>query len=55
MIHYKELKSGKDLAYLTRRMILYNEISNGHSARHLFDDRVLNRNYFKIYDVDAKF
>ena len=45
MIHYKELRSGKELAYLTRRIIFSNEISGGHSAKHLFDDRILNGNY----------
>ena len=54
MIHFKELRSGKDLAYLTRRMIFYNEISKGHSSKHLFDDRILNGNYFLVYDFDAK-
>jgi hypothetical protein len=55
MIHFKELRSGKDLAYLTRRMIFFNEISLGHSSKHLFDDRILNGNYFLVYDFDAKF
>ena len=54
MIHFKELRSGKDLAFLTRRMIFFNEISGGHSAKHLFDDRVLTGHYFKIYDFDIK-
>ncbi len=54
MIHFKELRSGKDLAYFARRMILFNEISDGHSARHLFDDRILKGNYFSVYDFDAK-
>lgn len=54
MIHFNELRSGKDLAYFARRMILYNEISDGHSARHLFDDRILKGNYFSVYDFDAK-
>ena len=55
MIHFKELRSGKDLAYFARRMIFFNEISLGHSSKHLFDDQVLKSNYFKVYDFDAKF
>jgi hypothetical protein len=54
MIHFKELRSGKDLAYFARRIILFNEISMGHSSKHLFDDRILKSNYFLVYDFDAK-
>ena len=54
MIHFKELRSGKDMAYLMRRSIKYDKWSKGDSAKHLFDDQVYNNPTATVYDWDLR-
>ena len=52
MIHFKELRSGKDLAYYMRRTIKYNVLSGGKSASHLVDRNTFDHYAVTLYDYD---
>lgn len=54
MIHFKELRSGKDMAYLMRRSIKFDRWSKGKSARHLVSREVFDNSYFTVYDYDLR-
>ena len=54
MIEFKELRSGKDLAYFMRRAVKFHEWSGGHSAQHLINTEVRDRSFFTVYDYDIK-
>ena len=54
LVHFKELRSGKDMAYFMRRTIKMHSWSKGHSSVHLFDDAVASGNSFITYDYDLK-
>lgn len=42
MIHFKELRSGKDMAYLMRRAVKFDNWSNGKCASHLVNRQVFD-------------
>ena len=54
MIHFKELRSGKDMAYLMRRAIKHNTWSNGASSRHLVNRQVFENSSVTVYDYDLR-
>lgn len=54
MIHFRELRSGRDLAYLMRRSIKYNAWSKGQSARHQVDRTTFENFIFTCDDYDLK-
>ena len=56
MIQFRELKSGKDLAYLMHRQIKFGEWAGDplHSSKHMVNHNVLNMSYWTLYDLDIK-
>lgn len=56
MIHFKELRQGKDLAYLLRKAIKFGEYSGqkNHSAKHLMQRSSIDNSFITVYDYDLK-
>lgn len=56
MIHFRELRHGKDLSYLFRRAIKFGEFSGNkaHSSRHLLNMSVATNSFITVYDYDLK-
>ena len=53
MIEFKELRSGKDMAYFFRRSTLFTEWG-GFSTKHLYNKVVLQNSFIAVYDYDIK-
>lgn len=53
MVEFKELRSGKDLAYYIRRTIKFREFG-GKSAEHSVNNSVYNNSQITVYDYDIK-
>ena len=58
MIEFKELRSGKDLAYFMRRQVKFSEWGGEHSihqsSRHLFERNIVDNTFATVYDYDIK-
>ena len=54
LVHFKETRSGKDLAYHMTRMMQYHEWSDGQRSAHLVNKSVLKNNFVTVYDYDLK-
>lgn len=54
MIEFKELRSGKDMAYFMQRQALYHQWSGKKSSSHLFNGSVNNNNFITSQDYDIK-
>jgi len=54
MVHFKELRSGVDLAYLMDRTIKFNKWSGGEQSSHLVNKSVLKNSFLSVYDYDLK-
>jgi len=53
MIEFKELRSGKDMAYFIRRAVKFGEWG-GFSSIHLINNSVRNNWFVTVYDYDIK-
>lgn len=54
MMHFRELRSGVDMAYAMRRAIKIDKLSKGKSAAHLTNDQVFKNSFVTVYDYDLK-
>ena len=54
MVHFKEIRSGKDFAYFLERAIWFNEWSSGQRSSHLLNKSVLKNSFMTVYDYDLK-
>jgi hypothetical protein len=55
MIEFRELRSGKDMAYFLRRAVKFHQWSGGHSSSHLINTTVRDNSFLTVYDYDIKF
>jgi len=53
MIEFKELRSGKDMAYFVRRAIKFGEWG-GFSSSHLINQSTIKNSFVTVYDYDIK-
>mmetsp|Transcript_17348 Transcript_17348/g.29166 ORF Transcript_17348/g.29166 Transcript_17348/m.29166 type:complete len:83 (+) Transcript_17348:207-455(+) len=54
LVHFKELRSGRDMAQVMQRAIRFHDWSGGDRAKHLFQGSVRDNSYFTVYDFDIK-
>lgn len=54
MMEFRELRSGKDMAYQMRQAIKFNEWSGGNSSSHLVNRAVVDNSFLTTYDYDIK-